>query len=152
MNEPDAVDKHAIHDEMEQARTTFHLLLDCASSADLKQPSRGTRWDNEQLLFHMLFGYLVVRVLLGLVRIFGQLPDGASHVFARALNATTGPFHIINYWGSRGGAMLFTPTQIERKMDRVIASLSRRLDAETTPRCIEGCTSPRTGTLSSRTS
>jgi hypothetical protein len=129
MNEPGAVNKQAIH-EMEQARASFHLLLGCASSADLKQPSRGTRWNNEQLLFHMLFGYLLVRVLLGLVRVFGRLPDGASRMFARALNAMTGPFHIINYWGSCVGETVFAPARLGRTVDRVIASLHRRLDAE----------------------
>ena len=35
----------------------------------------------------MLFGYLIVRALLVLVRIFGLLPDGASNAFVRLLDA-----------------------------------------------------------------
>jgi hypothetical protein len=130
MDDSAPVDRQAIHDEMERARATFHQLLDGASKADLKQRSRGTRWNNHQLLFHMLFGYLVVRVLLSLVRAFGRLPDSASRMFARALNATARPFHVINYWGSCGGATVFTPARMGRKMDHVIASLRRHLDAE----------------------
>ena len=48
----------------------------------------GTRWTNEQLLFHMLFGYLIVRALLVPGRIFSRLPDGASKAFTRLLDVT----------------------------------------------------------------
>jgi hypothetical protein len=130
MNDPALVDRQLIHEELERARATFHQLLASASNAELKQPSLGTRWNNRQLLFHMLFGYLVVRVLLGLVKVFGRLPDSASRIFARLLNAMTPPFHRINYWGSVGGGTVFTPARMGRKMDRVIASLHRNLDAE----------------------
>jgi hypothetical protein len=43
--------------EMERARVDFHHLLDNATSADLRTGTDGTKWTNEQLLFHMLFGY-----------------------------------------------------------------------------------------------
>jgi hypothetical protein len=65
-----------VRDEMEQARQTFHRLLDSATVAELSRPSNGTKWSNGQLLFHMLFGYLIVVRLLVLVRIFGRLPEG----------------------------------------------------------------------------
>ncbi len=131
MNDSAGVDRQTIHEEMEHARARFHLLLSNASTADLKRQSNGTRWNNEQLLFHMVFGYLVVRVLLGLVKAFGRLPDPASRAFAKALNSVTGPFHIINYLGSCGGAIVFGHRRMGRKFDRVIASLHRHLDAET---------------------
>jgi hypothetical protein len=53
---------------MEEARQRFRQLLADASLDDLRRSSDGTRWTNEQLLFHMLFGYLIVRALLWLVR------------------------------------------------------------------------------------
>jgi hypothetical protein len=43
--------------EMERARTDFRHLLDNAASAELRACTYGTEWTNEQLLFHMLFGY-----------------------------------------------------------------------------------------------
>ena len=46
--------------EMERARVDFHHLLDNATSAELRAGTDGTKWTNEQLLFHMLFGYLLV--------------------------------------------------------------------------------------------
>jgi len=50
--------------EMERARVDFHHLLDNATSAELRAGTDGTKWTNEQLLFHMLFGYLLVHNLL----------------------------------------------------------------------------------------
>jgi hypothetical protein len=73
-----------VRDEMERARLTFHCLLDSATVAELSRPSKGTKWTNGQLLFHMLFGYLIVVRLMVLVRIFGRLPDGVSRAFARS--------------------------------------------------------------------
>ena len=88
---PAVPDRRAVHEEMEQARQTFHCLLDNATVADLRGPSSGTKWTNEQLLFHMLFGYLIVRALLVLARIFSRLPDPASLAFARLLDAGRTP-------------------------------------------------------------
>jgi hypothetical protein len=33
----------------------------------------GTRWTNEELLFHLLFGYILVGVLTGMVKVLGLL-------------------------------------------------------------------------------
>jgi hypothetical protein len=126
----DATDREAIHDELERARATLHELLRNASTADMRQPSAGTRWTNEQLLFHMVFGYMVVRALLPLVQMFGHLPNTASRLFARVLNATTPGFHVVNYLGSCAGASVFHGSRLSAQSDRVVASLHRRLDRE----------------------
>jgi hypothetical protein len=125
-----SVNRPAIHEELERARTTFHRLLDDAGEADLRRPTDGTRWTNEQLLFHMLFGYILVRPLLVLLRIFGRLPRGVSQGFARLLNAATRPFDVINYLGPLGGARVFGRRRMGTAFDRVIVSLHRGLDAE----------------------
>lgn len=125
------VDRQALHDEMERARATFHKLLDGASDDDLRRPSNGTRWNNEQLLFHMLFGYLLVRRLLVLVRAFGRLPPGASRAFARLLNSVTRPYDVVNYWGSWGGGKAFTRKRLGTQLDRILATLHERLEVET---------------------
>ena len=124
------IDRQAIHDEMNTACASFHQLLEVASSADLHRRSTGTRWTNQQLLFHMAFGYLVVLRLLPLVRLFGRLPDGASRRFAAILNATTGPFHVINYLGSFGGGTVCSPAQIDALLAWTITRLNRHLDSE----------------------
>ena len=46
--------------EMERAPVVFYQLLANATSAELRAATGGTKWTNEQLLFHMLFEYLLV--------------------------------------------------------------------------------------------
>ena len=126
-----AADREAIHAELERARAVFASLLTGAGPADLRRGTVGTRWTNQQLLFHMLFGYLVVRTLLPLVRMFGRLPDGYSRVFAAALNAGRRPFHVVNYLGSCGGPVVFSGPRLVARFDQTVASLHRHLDQET---------------------
>jgi hypothetical protein len=119
-----------IHEELERARTEFAALVLASSRADLRRRSDGTRWSNRQLLFHMLFGYLVVLRLLPLVRFFGRRPDSYSRRFAAALDAVTPPYHAVNYLGSVGGGEALSRRDLVRWMDRTVAALHRRLDAE----------------------
>ena len=121
------MDTRAVGEELERARADFHRLVDGATVAELRRRSDGTRWTNEQLLFHMLFGFLVVRALLPLVRGFGRLPDRWSRRFAAVLNAATPPFHVVNYLGSVVGARLLGPTRMERAADRAIGGLRSSL-------------------------
>ena len=115
--------------EMERARIDFHALVDNGTSAELRAGSDGTKWTNEQLLFHMLFGYLLVHNLRLLVRALGRLPRGVSRAFAAMLNAGTRPFHVINYIGSLGGARVLGHSGMERLMDTVIGRLQRSVMA-----------------------
>jgi hypothetical protein len=125
-----AVSIAVIHAELERARAEFHELATYATAADLRRKSDGTAWSNRQLLFHMLFGYLVTRSLRVLVALVGRAPDGAQRGFARMLDATTPVFHRINYWGSCAGGAVISPARADAWLARVIASLHRRLDAE----------------------
>lgn len=125
------MDKQAVHDELERARASFHQLLETATPAQLAQASDGTRWTNRQLLFHMLFGYLLIPTLLIVTRLLNRLPPSVSTAFARALNAATRPFDIVNYLGSCLGARLLTTTTMATQCDRIIATLHRRLDTNT---------------------
>jgi hypothetical protein len=115
--------------EMERARVDFHDLLDNATSAELRAGTNGTKWTNEQLLFHMLFGYLLVRNLLILVKALNRLPRRVSKAFAAALDAATRPFHVVNYLGSLGGARLLGHARMERLMDFVIGRLQESVMA-----------------------
>ncbi|GGN89302.1 hypothetical protein GCM10011579_084030 [Streptomyces albiflavescens] len=124
------MDRELIHAELRWASATFHQLLDSATAEDLRRRSDGTRWTNEQLLYHMLFGYMVVRALLPMVRLFGRLPPGASGAWARLLNAATRPFDVINYLGAVGGARVYNRRRMGAKLDRTLAALHRRLEAE----------------------
>lgn len=124
------VDRRSIHDELEGARADLHHLVATATTADLRMRTDGTRWTNQQMLWHMAFGYLIVSRLLRLVRLFGRLPDPFSRAFATVLNAGARPFHHINYLGSVGGALVFHGPRLTRQLDRTIDRLHRRLDAE----------------------
>lgn len=121
------VDRQAVAAALETCRRQLHELLAQAEPADLRRRSDGTRWTNEQLLFHMVFGFLVVRTLLPLVRVMGRLPAPVGRGFAALLDSTRRPFHVVNYWGSRLGARVFDATRMGPLCDRVVAALERSL-------------------------
>jgi len=124
------VDRAALVADLERARADFHHLLAVATDDDWGKPTLGTRWTNEQLLFHMVFGYMIVQRLLPLVRVFRHLPPSFSRGFARMLNAATPPFHVINYYGSCLAARVHNRKRMAAKLDRVIDSLKRSLNRE----------------------
>ena len=124
------MDKDQICAELDRVRRDFRELLDTATVAELRRPTDGTKWNNEQLLFHMLFGYLLVRNLRLLVWGFSRLPDGVSRRFAALLNAGTRPFHIVNYVGSLFGARTLGYERMGRLMDRVLSDLQKSLRAQ----------------------
>jgi DinB superfamily len=130
MTESTRVDRQGITADFERVRRTLDDLLDSATNADFDRPSNGTRWTNEQLLFHMVFGYMIVQRLLILVRVSGRMRPGVSRRFAWMLNAATRPFDAINYRGSCLAARVFDRHRMARKFDRVASSIQRKLDAE----------------------
>ena len=123
------IDRAALATDLERARVEFHRLLADAERDDLWTAStRATRWTNEQLLFHMVFGYMVVQRLRLLVRVLDRLPDPVSRVFARVLNGATTPFHAINYYGSCAAALVYNRRRMgpkARSSDRVTATQTR---------------------------
>ena len=134
----------ALADDLERARRELHRLLADAERNDAwTNPTRGTRWTNEQLLFHMVFGYMVVQRLLPLVRVLGRFPDGVSRIYARLLDAATRPFDLINYYGSCAAALVYNRHRMGAKMDRVIASLQRSLARSTDEALRQGMHFPR---------
>jgi hypothetical protein len=121
------IDRGAIVADLERARIDFQQLTEMADNDDWVRPTNGTRWNNEELLFHMVFGYMVVQRLLLLVRLFDRLPNSVSRRYARMLNAVTPAFDRINYHGSRFAARIYNRKRIAAKLDRVINSLQRSL-------------------------
>jgi hypothetical protein len=125
-----APDKVAAHAEFARVRATFARHVAEMTPDDLRRPSVGTRWTNQQLLFHQLFGYLLVRRLTLLVKLLGRLPRRATKPFAAVLNSVTRPFDWINYAGSVGGGAVFTPDRMQRWFDQVTAKLERDMDRQ----------------------
>ncbi|HTF48682.1 MAG TPA: DinB family protein [Pseudonocardia sp.] len=125
------MDRHAVHEEMERAQKSFHAMLDTASNTELRRRSSGTRWNNKQLLFHMLLGYLLIRTLRPLMLMFGRLPEWVNSSFAWLLNAAAPPFHVINYAGAWLAGSVLSRRQLKWLFDRTAVALHRQLDAET---------------------
>jgi DinB family protein len=121
------IDRAAIAADLDRARVDFRHLIEMADDDDWAKPTNGTRWNNEELLFHMVFGYMVVQRLLLLVRLFDRLPDSVSRGYARLLNVTTPAFDAINFHGSRLAARVYNRKRMAAKLDRVINSLQRSL-------------------------
>jgi len=122
--------KGSITDGYVRASGELKALLERATPEGLRRGSNGTRWTNEQLLFHMVFGYMVVRALIPLVHVVSRLPKPAGEAFAALLNAGTRPFDVVNYWGSRAASTVYDRRRMGRKLDRTLAALSHRLERE----------------------
>ena len=123
-------DRASLVADLERARIDFHQLLGVIGDRDWSKPTSGTRWTNEQLLFHMVFGYMVVQRLLILIRLFGRLPDWVGQGFARILNAATPLFDLINYYGTCLAGVVYNRKRMGNKMNRVIDALQRSLARE----------------------
>jgi hypothetical protein len=121
------IDRAALVADLERARADFHQLLSRVGDDEWGSPTSGTRWTNEELLFHMVFGYMVVQRLLVLVRLLGRLPVAVSRNFARMLNAIARPFDVVNYYGTRFAAVVYNRDRMGKKMDRVLDALERSL-------------------------
>lgn len=69
----------------------FRNIIQGAIAMELNMPSRGTRWTNRQLLFHLALGQNVALSAIPLLGLFSRLPPSASRNWSRLLEAGTGP-------------------------------------------------------------
>ena len=136
------VDRAAIAADLDACGADLHRLLAQATPARLRAGTDGTAWTNEELLFHMVFGFLVVRRLLPLVRLVSSLPPWVGRSFAALLDAGRVPFHWVNYMGSRGAALVFDRRRMGRLSDRTIAALVTSLESEQENRLHRGMPFP----------
>ena len=113
------LDKAALHEELERVRQGFARHIADMTPADLDRISNGTRWTNRQLLFHMLFGYIIVRRLIWMVKLLSYLPTVATKPFAASLDAATKPFDWANYIGPVIAAKFISPARMQHWLDRL---------------------------------
>ncbi|GHH43687.1 DinB family protein [Lentzea cavernae] len=146
------MDRQAVHDDFERARTTFRTLLDGAAVDVLRRRSGGTRWTNRQLLFHMLLGFLIMHALLTLTKAISRLPAWVGRGWATLLNAGTKPFDVVNSAGSWLGGSVMPRIAMIALCDRTIAALHRRLGRRTPSASHEVCRTQRVGIRSSTSS
>src|SRR5690625_6479416 len=78
----------------------------------------------------MVFGYMVTRRLLPLVKCFGRLPPSVGNAFAGLLDAGTKPFDWVNYWGSWAASRVYNRHRMARKLRRVTTTLAANLETE----------------------
>jgi len=124
------MDPRHIDASLERVAADFHNLLDAATSTELRAPTNGTRWTNEQLMFHMVFGFILVRPLVLLVKGFDRFPAAVSAAFAAVLNAGTRPFHVINYLCALPGGRVLDGRAMARLMDTAIRHLRAGVERE----------------------
>ena len=98
------LNRDRVHRELLDAPADFQALLSAATPDALRRRTNGTRWTNREMLFHLLFGYLVVRTLLPLVWLMSRLPPGVGRGFAAVLNSLARPFHVVNTSAMPGSA------------------------------------------------
>ena len=55
------MDQREITDEMHRAQADFHALIDRATPDELRRRTNEPDGTNQQLLWHMVFDYLIVR-------------------------------------------------------------------------------------------
>ena len=118
-----------IRDELEETRRQFHTLLGSLSAADWDAPSRNPAWTNGQLVFHMLFAFMLIPSLFWLVRFWSRLPDRYSRAFARVLDFSTPFFNWVNALGPRGQAVVFGQRRAGSIYDRLHRSILRKVDS-----------------------
>ena len=123
----DQLNKQVILDEFASVRREFRNLVEVMSEDDLARLSNGTKWTNRELLFHMLFGYLIVRTLVWFCRALSRLPPNATKPAVALMNLSVRPFNWINYIGSVIGAKAFSPRRMSDILDKVTSTLGRWL-------------------------
>ena len=96
-----SLDRVQVRQELLAAPAQYRHLLDTATADRPRQRTNGTRWTNQEMLFHLLLGYLVVRTLRPILWVVTRLPPAGRRGFAAVLNAGTRPFHVVNYLGCR---------------------------------------------------
>jgi len=117
---------HQIDEDLERAACEFHALLDSLPPGDWDKPSVNAAWTNGQLVYHMLFGFVLVPSLFWMIKFWSRLPAGYSRRFAQLLDFATPMFNRVNALGPRGQERVFGRERAGRIFDRVIASIRHK--------------------------
>jgi len=114
---------------LEEARRTFHALLDSMDEEDFQRQSLNPGWTNGEIMAHITFGFMILNSLLPMVRVWSKLPRRFSQAFAAGLNSITTPFNWFNKLGARMQGKVFTCQRIGRQFDRTMDRLLKNLDS-----------------------
>lgn len=95
----------------------FRSIIQSARADELDLPSRGTRWTNRQLLFHLVLGQNITLSGIPLFGLFSILPAAASRGWSRLLDACAGLYNWVNWAGSAAAGQVLKPEGMLRMMD-----------------------------------
>lgn len=109
--------KKVIKSELANSKEKFLKLLNSLSDEDLKRKSKNPGWTNGEIVWHILFAFIILFALIPLIKFFSHLPKSVSKVFVDFLNFTTPIFNFINALGAKGGAkvLILLKKAIDRK-------------------------------------
>lgn len=79
--------RERVRTELELAHRRFHALLDLFSEAEWVAPSRNPAWTNGQLIYHMLFAFVLIPALFWMIKFWSSLPACYSRRFAQIRQA-----------------------------------------------------------------
>jgi hypothetical protein len=113
----------ALRADLAWVAADFACLLGSARVDELDAPSVGTRWTNRQLLFHMLLGQHITRMVIVIMGGFSRLPPGASKGFSCVLAAATRTYNELNWFGGVVGGHISSVASMRRQMDRVTCTI-----------------------------
>jgi hypothetical protein len=114
-------------EKLETTRIQFIEIAENISEEELKRISKNIGWTNNEILAHILFGFIITNVLLPGVIIFGNLPKVLTQPFAMLLNSLTKPFNFINKLGARAQGKVFTEKRLVYLIDKTIKSIENRV-------------------------
>lgn len=113
---------------LESARSSFQILLEELTEEDLNQLSSNPGWTNNEIMAHILFGFIILNSLLPMAKILGRFPKNLTKPFSWLLNSFTRPFNWINKLGARLQGKVFTGKRMKKYMDQVVNSLKRKAE------------------------
>ncbi len=118
-----AASSDPVRADLESIGRDYRAILAAARPDELDLPANGTAWTNRQLLFHMLLGQRITRMVITVMGAFSRLPAGASRGWAAAMAAATPVYERLNFAGSVVGGRLFSHARMGRQMDAVTAKI-----------------------------
>jgi len=95
-------------------------LVNSLPDSALNKRSANPGWTNGQIIWHIVFAFILTPILIVILRFFGRLPRRWSKLFALALNYSTPVFNLVNAIGPRVAVKIFTRRSIARLFDRII--------------------------------
>lgn len=121
--------RERVRAELAVAHSRFHEVLDSISEEDWKARSGNPAWTNGQLVYHVLFAFLLVPTLFWMIKFWSRLPRSYSRRFARVLDLTTPLFNRVNALGPRGQAFVFGRKRAGAIFDRIYRSILKEVDS-----------------------